>query len=1266
MKRILTILVAMVLTNVMFAQKVLRDDYQKLQVKFEMGELRMEELVVDGRVFTALTADGCMNSSEEGAPSLPTFSALIEVPLCGGFEVAVSEAVYDTILLKGRVVMPLQPSRSKSDIGHHSLVIDRKIYATDAFYGVDEAMVEAVGVARDRNLARLQFSPVKYNPVAGKLIVCRSAVVTVSYRDANEGASKEMFERYHSPAFASGGMTLNSLYPKEARTTAPIRYLIVAHSSFRGQLDGFVQWKRRKGFLTDIVYTDNSAVGTTSTSIANYVKSQYTNATTTSPAPTYLLLVGDHEQIPAFSAQVSRPSSDHITDLYYISWTSGDNIPDCYCGRFSAQTVAQLTPQIEKTLMYEQYTFSDPSFLDRAVMVAGVDGGSSGDYGYTHADPAMDYAITNYVNGAHGFSQVKYFKNNTSIVPTGSNVTVGSSASSNSATVRGYYNEGAGWINYSAHGSATSWGTPNFTTSHASAMTNSQKFGLMIGNCCLTNKFETSTCLGEALLRKGNYCGAVGYIGGSNSTYWDEDVYWAVGVRSSISPSMSMAYNASNLGVYDRAFHTHSEAYSDWIKSQGEIVFRGNMAVQSSSSSYKRYYWEIYHLMGDPSLMPYLTQASQMTLMASSTLPIGSSSLTVTAVPYAYVALTDTATRTLVASGFANASGTVTLSLPTGMTVGGYELAASAQQYRTAFRAVSVVPTQGPYVQVVSVTPQSDFVAGATVQLLVKIANIGNNNASGVSVNLASNNTSLSLTGNSISVGSISAGDTVTRIVTASVGSQIEDGSQVTLTASANYSGSATPTSNTFTFTLRAPVVVMAISNRSPSILPGSNVTVAVTVSNTGHATLGSSSLALSSGNAQLSVSAANDNSFSLVAGASITRQFTLQAASAMALDINVPVTIQLTGPVTMTETMDVYIGEPSIETFEGGNFAVQDWVQGSYPWVIVSGESQEGSYCARSATNLSHNQTSEMSITVNVSRADSISFYYKVSSEANYDKFHFYIDGEEKVVGSGVVNWTRASFPVTTGNHTFKFTYSKDVSVNSNSDCAWIDNITLPRPLPNYTVTVTTPHGTPTGSGSYPQGESVTVGVYPQAGYSFVGWNDGVTMNPRQVIVSGNLHFTATLVQGDVVTIHDTAYVAVHDTMHVIIHDSTYVNVHDTTFVVQYDTAYLSLHDTTFVTLYDTTYVPLHDTVYLTQYDTAYVIQFDTTYLMQIDTVMFVTVDTVVLVQTDTVTVVQTDTVTLIQTEVIYEEVIDTMFVHDTVNTIVYVPMVEVDTVMT
>lgn len=192
--------------------------------------------------------------------------------------------------------------------------------------------VESNGIARDRKLATLGFAPLQYNPVRQQLIICRQAVVRLHFIGTNEEATRQMKQRYHSPAFSLGAETLNQLTEKSTFEVAPIRYLIVAHHSFRNQLDTFVHWKQRKGFLTDIVYTDDPAVGNTSTSIAQYVKSQYTQATSERPAPTYLLLVGDVEQIPSF--QGNSLMTNHVTDLYYATWTPGDNLPDCHYGRF--------------------------------------------------------------------------------------------------------------------------------------------------------------------------------------------------------------------------------------------------------------------------------------------------------------------------------------------------------------------------------------------------------------------------------------------------------------------------------------------------------------------------------------------------------------------------------------------------------------------------------------------------------------------------------------------------------------------------------------------------------------------------------------------------------------------------------------------------------------------------------------------------------------------------------------------------------------------
>jgi hypothetical protein len=759
-------------------------------------------------------------------------------------------------------------------------------------------------------------------------------------------------------------------------------------------------------------------------------------------------------------------------------------------------------------------------------------------------------------------------------------------------------------------------------------MTNTQKFGIMIGNCCLTNKFETSTCLVESVLRKNNCCGAVGYIGGSNSTYWNEDFYWAVGIRSGIGPSMSMAYNSSNLGGYDRINHTHSEAYSQWVKTQGELMFQGNLAVESSSSSLKYYYWEIYHLMGDPSLMPYLTQAPTMTMTAPSTIPVGTSTISVTAAPYAYVAVTDTATRTLKASGFANASGQITLTLPSGMAVGGYEIAASAQQYRTAFQSLSVVPSSGPYAAVMSVTATAAMNAGSSVPLTIKVANLGNSIARNVVVALSSDNTALTLNRSSVSVGNISAGDTATiSNVTATIGSQAVDQSVANITTSTSWTGCTSAVAASTPFTLNAPAVEINVADGALNVEPGNLLILNVTVTNSGHAPLTSSQLVATTGSSQLTANVSG-GSFNLAAGGSISRQVTLSASSSMAEGSTIPVYLTVNGPVVKRDTLEIYIGEILTETFEGG-FTISGWEQGTYPWQIVTGSAARGNSCARSYSSLSHNQTSEMTLPINAATADSVSFWYKVSSESNYDKIHFYIDGVEKLVNSGVVDWTRVAYPVSAGNHVLKFTYSKDGSVSSNSDCAWVDEITLPHPVPSYVVSVIAQHGTPTGAGTYQQGETATVGVYPNAGYAFVRWNDGNTLNPRQLVVNSSVNLTATLTQGGGTIVHDTTYITQYDTTYVPVHDTSYVSVHDTSYIPVHDTTFVPVHDTSYITIHDTAYILVHDTAYITLYDTLYLTQ----YLH--------------------------DTVTLV--DVVYDTFYVTTYVHDT--TMVYVPQYLHDT---
>ncbi len=1034
---------------------VLHNSFDSLCVSITTGGLASGHVTLDGQTFATLSVDGLLSSTQVGKPSLPTFTSLIEVPLCGGFDIRVSDARFDTIDAPALPLAPVQTPRAKSDTKRYPLDIDRALYSRDAFYSEPLAQAEAVGVARDRNLARLQFSPVSYNPVSRKLVVCRQATLTVVYRDADAKGSMSLYERYHTPAFSPNASTLNKLYTKEVNNTVPVRYLIVSHSMFRGQLDSLVQWKQRKGYMVDVAYTDSSAVGTSTNSIQAFLRSQYTNATATMPAPTYVLLVGDAGQIPVFS---SDEVETHVTDLYYLTWTAGDNIPDAYCGRFSAEEISHLTPQIQKTLMYEQYTFADPSFLGRAVMVAGVDGGNVGDHGYTHADPAMDYAITHYINGENGYSNVYYFKNNTDVIPTGSNVTVAPNNENEGADVRRRYNEGAGWINYSAHGGHDCWGTPRLNTSDVEAMTNSQKFGIMIGNCCLTNTFGDDTpCLGEALLRKDKYCGAVGYIGGSKETYWGEDFYWAVGLRSSISATMSLAYNASNLGAYDRSFHTHNEAQSDWVASQGALMMAGNMAVQSSNSGLKLYYWEIYHLMGDPSLMPYQRQASFIDLAVRAVIPFGVTNLQVTAVPYAFVALTDSASHTLITSAFADASGVVNFSLPGNLPVGTYEVAASAQNYRTTFRTLSVTapPAGEPYALVNDVTSSAPIVAGQSVQLTIPVLNIGDVDADNVVVRLASDNPLVTLVRDTFNFAQIAAGQYVNGTTTLSVRPQMTDNQTFTLTAVTSWGSDGDSSIITFPLRVKAPSISVQFSRKSLNVAPSDSATILITLANQGQATLPPTHLSLSPFLASFSAVDCDTAVFSLAPGEQVTRRVRVTAASDFPEHVLTFLGVSLAGDFghLLNESIGVYYAQRIVEDFENNAFALNGWGQGDHPWTFTTATSVSGNGSLRSDEQLSNYETSEITFTYDVQVDDSVRFSYKVSSERNYDKFYFYIDGDEMMNASGDVDWSDTAFAVSAGAHTFTFAYEKDQSVSDGDDCAWIDNVMFPPVLdtPTY-----------------------------------------------------------------------------------------------------------------------------------------------------------------------------------------------------------------------
>jgi len=132
-------------------------------------------------------------------------------------------------------------------------------------------------------------------------------------------------------------------------------------------------------------------------------------------------------------------------------------------------------------------------------------------------------------------------------------------------------------------------------------------------------------------------------------------------------------------------------------------------------------------------------------------------------------------------------------------------------------------------------------------------------------------------------------------------------------------------------------------------------------------------------------------------------------------------------------------------EGFETGDFSAYEWeLGGNANWFVTNSNPHGGSYCAQGG-DIGDSQTTTLEITRDITDNGTISFYWKVNSESNWDYLKFYLDGTFIQEISGTVGWTQVTINVSAGLRTFKWEYYKDGSITTGADTGWIDDITFP-----------------------------------------------------------------------------------------------------------------------------------------------------------------------------------------------------------------------------
>ncbi|MDZ7742130.1 MAG: C25 family cysteine peptidase [Bacteroidota bacterium] len=654
--------------------EIISSDYSGLEVLNTVSRINLNEVEnAEGDVFTKLFIRGYTKNLFTGHPLLPVKREMIEMPASANAEIIYHSLSYRDYKLDdhgfSQPLFPLQPEHIKSE-DFHEFVISQEAYRRNAFNEEPLVSIDELGYMRGTRIGRINIAPVQYNPATNTIRVYDEIRFSVNFTEADIPATLELKQKYYSPFFSAINNQLPNYQDAGSRENFmryPVKYVIVSDPMFENMLQPFVEWKTKKGFTVVEAYTDDPEVGNTTTSIKAYLEDLYNSGTTEDPAPSFVLLVGDVDQIPAFFGN----TGSHVTDLFYCEYT-GDYFPEVYYGRFSAEDSADLQPQIDKTLQYEKYEMPDPSYLNEVVLVAGMDGSYAQDWG----NGQINYGTENYFNADHGLTSQTY------LYP---------ESGSHSADIIQDISEGVSYGNYSAHCGPGGWGDPSFNVSDVPTLENQDKYGLLVGNCCQSNSFGMDECFGEALLRAGNK-GALGYIGGSNNTMWDPDYYWGVGVGQISEDPPS--YEETTLGAYDRMFHDYGEDFGEWYVTQDEMIFAGNLAVTEGTPGSAEYYWEIYHLMGDPSVMIYFSEPPLMTATYQEVIFIGLTTFDITTEPYAYVGLS--MNGVLHGAGLADSLGNITLEIEAFTEAGEADLVITGQNRAPLITTVTVVPPTGP------------------------------------------------------------------------------------------------------------------------------------------------------------------------------------------------------------------------------------------------------------------------------------------------------------------------------------------------------------------------------------------------------------------------------------------------------------------------------------------------------------------------------------------------------------------------------------------
>lgn len=379
-------------------------------------------------------------------------------------------------------------------------------------------------------------------------------------------------------------------------------YLIISISEYAEAVNRFANWKRLLGFTTHIELKNRGLWTTTNIqSIVNSYKNNYPNLA-------YLLIIGDHQDVPA----KETTTTGVVSDYYYCN--SQDSVSPIAIGRLSVSTLNEAQVVVNKIVNYEKEPVSDNNFYSNVL------GCSFFQDRYDRTYPPSETEQVRFVRTmedirscliakeknftriyyAYDDTNPKYWQNgyysNGGEIPQELQRTEFSWNGSAYHIINGI-NNGTFCVIHTDHGASYTWRDPWFHKDFINDyLENGEKLPVVFSMNCESGKFNDSICFAETFLRKENG-GCVAIYAASGDGYCGFLDAMTLGMFDAIWPDPGLI--PSFPGRTQHLTPTPVPTFR-----LGQILKQGLKRMEETWGSSSKMN-ERFHCFGDPSMMIY-------------------------------------------------------------------------------------------------------------------------------------------------------------------------------------------------------------------------------------------------------------------------------------------------------------------------------------------------------------------------------------------------------------------------------------------------------------------------------------------------------------------------------------------------------------------------------------------------------------------------------------------------------------------------------------